>query len=129
MEGPVKQLSITAHLKRTGMETKLLIQGSRGPRKNKTDRSLLRLIGQAHRYRKILDAAAPNTSMAEIAKHAGVSSSYFTRVLRLSFLAPDITKMILQGRQPDEFSARRIMSQGKRLSDLWEKQKEQLGLM
>jgi len=128
LEGPIKKLSIATHLKRTGMETKLLIQGSRGPRKNKTDRSLLRLIGQAHRYREILDAAEPNTSMAEVAKHAGVSSSYFTRVLRLSFLAPDITKMILQGRQPHEFNAKMIMSQGK-LSPSWDKQKEQLGLI
>jgi len=86
VDGSTRQLSVPAQLKRTGMETKLLIQGSRGPRKNKTDRSLLRLIGQAHRYRNILDAADPNTSMAEVAKHAGVSSSYFTRVLRLSFI-------------------------------------------
>jgi len=128
LEGPIKQLSIAAQLKRTGMETKLLIQGSRGPRKNRTDRSLLRLIGQAHRYREILDAAEPNSSMAEVAKRAGVSSSYFTRVLRLSFLAPDITKMILQGRQSHEFNAKMIMSQGK-LSPSWDKQKEQLGLI
>jgi len=127
LNGPTRELSVPAHLKRTGMETKLLIQGSRGPRKNKTDRSLLRLIGQAHRYRNILDAAAPNASMAEIAKSGGVSSSYFTRVLRLSFLAPDITKMILQGRQPHEFNAKMIISQGK-LPTSWEMQKEQLGL-
>ena len=81
----------------------------------------------ANRNSKILDAADPNASMAEIAKHAGVSSSYFTRVLRLSFLAPDITKMILQGRQPEELNAKGIMSQGK-LSPSWEMQMEQLGL-
>jgi hypothetical protein len=30
----------------------------------------------------------------------GVSRSYFTRVVRLSYLAPDITQAILDGRQP-----------------------------
>jgi hypothetical protein len=30
----------------------------------------------------------------------GVSSSYFTRLVRLSYLAPDITHAILDGRSP-----------------------------
>lgn len=36
----------------------------------------------------------------DLAAEVGVSPSYFTRVLRLSFLAPEITRAIIQGRQP-----------------------------
>ena len=125
--GPTKQLTVAAQLRRTGMETKLLIEGPFGPANRKADRSLLRLIGQAHRYWSILKAADPNATMVEIAKGAGVTSSYFTRVLRVNFLAPEITKMILQGSQPAELTAKRIMVQSK-LSPMWAGQKEQLGI-
>jgi len=109
------------------MENKLLIEGMKGPANKKADRSLLRLIGQAHRFHKLMDAADHEGSMAEIAKTAGVSSSYFTRVLRVSFLSPEITKIILQGRQPPELTANRIMTGGK-LPPSWATQKKQLGL-
>jgi hypothetical protein len=35
-----------------------------------------------------------------LAGREGVSRSYFTRLIRLSYLAPDITQAILDGRQP-----------------------------
>jgi len=113
IDGPTKTLVITAFVKRTGMETKLLIQSPAGPAHRKADRSLLRLIGQAHRCRNFLSTAghssdspaARQKTMADIAAEAGFSPSYFSRVLRLSFLAPDITKMILQGRQRPELTA------------------------
>ena len=125
--GPTKLLSIAAHIKRTGMETRLLVQGPPGLGNRKVDRSLLRLIGQAHRYHNILLTSCDKT-MAEIANDAGVGSSYFTRVLRLNFLTPEVTRMILQGRQPHEFTANRIMTPD-RLSPLWDKQKTHLDLV
>lgn len=48
----------------------------------------------------------------DLAVEAGVSPSYFTRVYRLSFLAPEITKAIVQGRQPVEFTAIKLMRAG-----------------
>ena len=43
------------------------------------------------------------------ADEAGVSSSHFTRLVRLSLLAPAITKAIIEGRHPPELTARRLM--------------------
>jgi hypothetical protein len=37
---------------------------------------------------------------AALAQREAVSRSYFTRLVRLSYLAPDITQAILDGRQP-----------------------------
>ena len=48
-------------------------------------------------------------ALGGIADEAGVSSSHFTRLVRLSFLAPDITKAIVEGRQPPGLTARRLM--------------------
>src|SRR6516225_8917778 len=45
------------------------------------------------------------TPFAALAKQEGVSPSYFTRLVRLSYLAPDITQAILDGRQPSHLTA------------------------
>ena len=50
--------------------------------------------------------------MTAIAAKAGVSATYFTRVVRLSFLPPEITKLILQGRQPPTLTANKLMALG-----------------
>ena len=44
---------------------------------------------------------------AALAKREGVSPSYFARLVRLSYLAPDITEAILDGRQPHVLTRRR----------------------
>lgn len=124
--GPTETLVIPAWVKRTGTATKLLIPGAVGPAHRKVDRSLLRLIGQAHRCRRILDSAAPEKKMAQIAAIADLSPSYFSRVLRLSFLAPEITKAILQGRQSPELTANRLMIEGQ-LPKSWCEQSDRLG--
>lgn len=41
-------------------------------------------------------------TIAELAKREGIASSYMTRVLRLTLLAPDIVEAILVGRQGPE---------------------------
>jgi site-specific DNA recombinase len=61
-----------------------------------------------------------------MAKATGASSSYFTRVLRLSFLAPDIIKAILDGHQPADLTARKLMSDT-RVPFSWDEQREQFG--
>jgi len=127
INGPTESLIIPAWVKRTGTSNKLLIPGAVGPVHLKADRSLLRLIGQAHRCRRLLDRSTPDMRMAEIAAQANLSPSYFSRVLRLSFLSPDITKAILQGRQPSELTANRLMTEG-RLSAAWAEQSDGLGL-
>ena len=45
---------------------------------------------------------------AALTKREGVSPSYFTRLVRLSYLAPDITQAILEGRQPRDLTLYRL---------------------
>ena len=120
-EDPV--LSVPARLRRTGMEMRLLIDGA-GDAQD-PDPALLRMIAQAHELREIF--CRGNASIAEMASEAGLSRSHFTRVLRLAFLAPDITDAILFGRQPPELTARRLM-RGAPVPIGWNEQRRALGI-
>jgi hypothetical protein len=48
--------------------------------------------------------------------------SYFTRLVRLSYLAPDITEPILDGRQPPDLSANKLLAHS-RLPLAWHEQR------
>jgi site-specific DNA recombinase len=100
-------LTIAARLKRVGMATKLLIEGEAKHPRTTPDRSLLRLLAQAHQFRALVMRGG-GTSITALAAEAGVGASYFTRVLRLGFLAPDVVMAILQGRQPPELNAKQL---------------------
>ncbi len=65
--------------------------------------------------------------MGELAQEVGVTSSYFTRILRLSFLSPEIVQAILSGRQPAELSAKRL-SLCHMLPSAWPEQMSMLGV-
>lgn len=123
--GPISVLSVSARLRRTGLETKLLIQGASDPAHRRADRSLLRLIAMARRFNELVTTGAGLT-VTELAIQVGVSRSYFSRIFRLSFLAPEITKAIVQGRQPSELSAIKLMGAG-RFACVWSDQRRQLG--
>jgi len=98
-------LSVPARLKRAGMETRLLIEGGGGGPRREPDRSTLRLLARAQRF-QVMVLASEGKTMGELAQEVGVTSSYFTRILRLSFLSPNIVKAILSGRQPAELRLR-----------------------
>jgi hypothetical protein len=104
---PVVKLTIAARLKRVGMATKLLIEGEAKYPRAAPDRSLLRLLAQAHQFRALVMRGG-GTSITALAAEAGVGASYFTRVLRLGFLAPAVVTAILQGRQPPELNAKQL---------------------
>jgi AraC-like DNA-binding protein len=66
-------------------------------------------------------------TLVELSREAGVSASYFTRVFRMSFLAPEITKTILHGRQPAGLTAKSLLGCNQLERD-WCRQRVQLGL-
>jgi hypothetical protein len=89
------------------MEVKLLVEAPDLRRSRRPDRSLLRLLGQARHYRNRL-FESDGKAIGEPAEAEGVGSPWFRRILRLAFLAPDITETILDGRQPTELSAEKL---------------------
>ncbi|MCL8385893.1 recombinase family protein [Xanthobacter aminoxidans] len=117
-------LSVPATLKRVGMEMRHLIDAPQAHQSRKPDHSLLRLIARAQRFRDLI-LQGDGTSITELARLSSITPSYFTRIVRLSFLAPDITAAILDGRQPLELSALKLS-----LANLprdWSEQRRELG--
>jgi len=119
-------LSVPARLKRTGMETRLLIEGSGSDARRKPDHSLYRVLVQAQRYRAMVMQGG-GKSMSELAAEAGVGSSYFSRILRLGFLGPDVITAILRDRHPLELTAKRLANDV-RLPMEWDDQRTVLGI-
>ncbi|PCJ61599.1 MAG: recombinase family protein [Rhodospirillaceae bacterium] len=123
---PTITFTVPARIKRTGMETRLLIDGDDGNVRRKPDRSLCRVLAQAHQYHGMLMRKGGKT-IAELAAEVGITGSYFTRILRLSFLAPDVVKAILHDRHPIELTAKRLANEV-RLPIAWEEQRTRLGI-
>lgn len=58
----------------------------------------------------------------------GATASYFSRIVRLAYLAPDITTAILDGRQPATLSATRL-AEAWALPITWAAQRRALGFV
>jgi hypothetical protein len=91
----------------------------------KPDARLIKLLVRARQFNATL-AHSDGVPFAALAKQEGVSRSYFTRVVRLSYLAPDITQAILDGRQPRDLTAEKLL-QHSRLPLAWHDQRTALG--
>jgi site-specific DNA recombinase len=91
----------------------------------KPDARLIKLLIRAHRFNAALFGSA-GVPFATLAKREGVSPSYFTRLLRLSYLAPNITQAILDGHQPRDLTPNKLLTHS-RLPLAWQEQRTQLG--
>ncbi|MEC3860093.1 hypothetical protein VK792_02245 [Mesobacterium sp. TK19101] len=86
-------------VKRGGRKEMQLSDGVKQP--HRTDSTLVKALARAFRWKRMLESGKFMT-MAELAEHEGIASSYMTRVLRLTLLAPDIVESILDGTQGPE---------------------------
>ena len=64
-------------------------------------------------------------SIAELAREKGVGPSFFARMLRLNYLAPDIQAAIVDGTQPAGLTRSKILFGSLPLD--WEQQRQLLG--
>ena len=76
-----------------------------GPR---VDNAMVKALGRAFRWRKLLETVAFST-VEEIAAAEKINASYVGRVLRLTLLAPELVEVILDGRQPAEVTLAVLM--------------------
>ncbi|MDA8250550.1 MAG: recombinase family protein [Rhodospirillales bacterium] len=116
-------LTIYAQLCRTGLAMKLVAEGPDAT--PDPDPTLIRLLARAHAMRNELEAGN-HDSIEACANAMGVTSSYVGRIVRLAYLAPDITTAILDGRQPANLTAARL-AQTSDLPLAWSDQRRVLG--
>jgi DNA invertase Pin-like site-specific DNA recombinase len=119
------RLRAEARLKRLGGETKLIIRnGPPEPPAQHPDPGLVEALVQAHVWRRRFEED-PTLRMKDLASEAGLSENYAARMLRLAYLAPDLTEAILQGTQPRKLSLKMLL-RGIPLS--WAEQRRKLEL-
>ena len=63
----------------------------------KADDTLVKALARGFRWKKMLETGAFAT-IGDLADHEKIASSYLTRILRLTLLAPDIVEGIVEGR-------------------------------
>jgi hypothetical protein len=117
--------SVPIELRRSGREIKMLIDGTDPFATAKPDARLIKLLIRARRFNATL-VDSDGVPFTALAKREGVSPSYFTRLVRLSYLAPDITQAILDGRQPRDLTADKLLAHS-RLPLVWREQRAVLG--
>jgi hypothetical protein len=103
--------TVTLHVpfrvvKRGGRKEMQLPEGATHSRR--TDNTLIKALGRAFRWKRMLESGKFPT-IAELAEREGIAPSYMTRVLRLTLLAPDIVKTILDGTQGPEVTLTRVL--------------------
>src|SRR3954465_8598928 len=91
-------------LQQRGQEMRLVFGGEDGLPYGNT--SLVRLFARSHSIRRSL--IDDRMTIGEIAQAEDLIPSYVTRLVRLTFLAPDITASILSGRHDPDLTVSRL---------------------
>ena len=73
------------------------------------DSTMIKAIARGFRWRKLLEIGVYGT-IEEIAAAEKINSSYVSRLLRMTLLAPSIVEAILDGRQPAEMTLAGLMA-------------------
>ena len=124
MSGPILTRFIPMRMKRRGVELRLVLDGH-DARTLTPDPALLKAVARACCWFDDLMCGRA-VSLAEIAARASVSTRYVRRLLRLAFLAPTIIEAVVEGRQPVELTAQRLLTRTALPLD-WAAQKMALG--
>ena len=91
----------------------------------KPDPSLVKAIIKAHRFNDRLLSGSV-AKFADLANSEKLHRSYYSQILRLAYLAPDITAAILDRHQPSGLTATKLIENpGLPLS--WSEQRTALG--
>jgi site-specific DNA recombinase len=117
-------LVVPTQLRRAGKQIAMRID-PREAAQASPNPSLIKLIVRAHLFHsKLMRQGRGN--YGQLAKSEDLNRSYFSRVLRLAYLAPDITRAILDGRQPPGLTAARLTDDSY-LPLAWPEQRQALG--
>jgi hypothetical protein len=119
-------LTVPAGLKRAGREMRMLVENADD--QTAADPSLLRIIARAHHIQARL-SQNPKLTVHDVAREEQVSAAYLYTLLRLPWLAPDITTAIINGRKPPQLTAQALMRLTPRLPANWAEQRKVLGFL
>lgn len=104
---PDHRMILPMRLGRRGNETRLIIQS--GTQQRPVDHKLLNLIARGFAWREEL-LSGEVESASDIGDRDGISRPYVSRLIDLSFLAPDIIAAIANGTAPADLSSKKLQS-------------------
>jgi DNA invertase Pin-like site-specific DNA recombinase len=117
-------LTVRARLQRVGREMKMLVENTDD--QTGADPALLRIVARAHDIQERLMQKSGLTLHA-IASQEHVTPGYVSRLLRLSSLAPDIITAIVNGKNPPQLTAKKLMRLALEIPVDWTAQRKLLG--
>jgi site-specific DNA recombinase len=123
---PTLPLAHPVQLRRAGKEVRMVIDHTDpfAP-PAQPDPSLIKAVVSAHRFNeKLLRGGV--AKFADLAKSEKLHRSYYSQILRLAYLAPDITTAIFEGRQPADLTATMLIEYPQ-LPISWREQRTALG--
>ena len=117
-------LTVMARLQRVGREMRMLVENTDD--QTTLDPGLLRIVARAH---EIQERLMRNTDLTVhvIASQERVSANYVYRLLRLPTLAPDIITAIVNGKNPPQLTAKKLMRLTPQIPVDWAEQRKLLG--
>ncbi len=118
------ELEHALRLKRRGVEMRIIVGGG-AINQSVPEPGIADLVHKAHRLLGNLTDGSGIT-IAELADREQMHVSDLSRIVKLAFLSPDITKAILSGTQPADLTARRLLRMRDDAS-IWEDQRRLLG--
>lgn len=126
MDAPTIDIEVPVERKRCGKAVRLIVRRAGQIDARGTDRALIGLLAKAHEWFAKLTSGDYDSILA-IAKRENLTRAYVTKVIHLAFLSPDILERIVQGKQPVELNARRLIRMGA-LPLAWDQQRALLGM-
>jgi len=116
-------LTTPVQLKRSGVETKLIVTGGADlPAHSESVKAIRAALRKAHRWNQSLLEGKAKT-LTELAKREGVDQRYLFDLIKLSFLAPDIQDSIVKGTIPSALTLDKLK---KEIATTWREQRKQL---
>ena len=118
------ELTIDAKLRRAGKGIRLVVGGGIA---EKPDKQMIALLRDAHVTREALMSGRDGTIDA-MAQRLGVRRDILSAYMRLTYLAPDIVRALVEGGWSSELTPAGLLSRCKDLPHDWQLQRAVLGL-
>jgi site-specific DNA recombinase len=116
-------LTVEAKRRRCGGEVHLVVPPTSPVSVTQIKPSLMKALARAHGwYEKVVRGEA--FDVRTLARQAGLTERYVGKVFACAFLAPDIVESILEGRQPQDLTFKKLC---RHIPSSWVEQREQFG--
>ena len=118
-------LLLPIQLKRNGLAVRMIIESKEHQVRRSADPRMVRLLSKAHTWFNLITSGKAK-SIGEISVQENLSRPHVSKIITLAFMAPDLVRAILDGKQPTELTANKLMRRLPLPID-WREQRTYLG--